>query len=435
MSQPKKEVYWYTKNNFPPERTAVAKAGQAARLASRQADVVVVGGGMAGLSAAQQLREAGQDVILLESQFCGGGASGKSSGFITPDSENQLTDLVEDYGEEEAKKLRKFANGGVELIRRNIEKHSIDCDYRSQDSLALANSEKAQKKVKEEHQARLDLGYDSQLYSKTELLKIVGSERYFGGVRYGKTFGINPYLYCRGLKAVLEKDGVKICEGIKVLSVQSGRVTAEELTLEAKHIVVATDRFLPDLKIEKRNIYHVQTFLAVSAPLRPEQIKKIFPDGELMVWDSDLIYQYFRLVEGNRLLFGASNLTHTYKRGESKNWNGVLLKMKRYLKNRFQLDNIIFEYTWPGLIGISKDLMPIAGEDSERRGVYYTSAAAGLPWAAALGGYLAEKIMNGRNDLDKYFRADRHYPVGPGLQAILSKPPSFAISHGIVEYF
>jgi gamma-glutamylputrescine oxidase len=425
MSELKKEVYWYTKKR-PEIRELKNDAA---------ADVIVVGGGISGLSAAQKLAEAGQKVILLECSFCGGGASGKSSGFITPDSENQLVDLIENYGQKEGKRIREFSLGGVEQIRNNIKKYSIDCDYQIQDSLSVANSKKAFEKAEREHQARLSLGYDSQLYKKEELPNVLGSSHYFGAVRYGHTFGINAFLYCQGMKEALLKEGIEIYENTRVDSIESGKVKANGHTVSGKHIVVATDQFLPDLKIKEKYIYHVQTFLVVSKPLRLEEVKKIFREEELMIWDSDLIYQYFRLIENNRLLFGAATLAHSYKRKESQNWDDVIRKIQRYLRDKFSIERMTFEYSWPGLIGITKDLMPIAGEDMKMKNVFYISGTAGLPWAAALGNYIAEKIINGRSDFDQYFQAERKYPIGDKLQKVLSKPPSFALSNLIVEYF
>ena len=420
----KKEVYWYIKR-----QPNIKKLDH-----DTTADTVIVGGGMAGLTAARRLSEAGQKVVLLECSFCGGGASGKSSGFITPDSELQLADLQSKYGNEDAKKLRVFANSGVEEIRQNIEKHHIDCDYQYQDSLFVANTTHAyEEKVKSEHQARVELGYESQLYSEDDLPEILNSHKYVGGVRYGATYGINSYLYCQAMKEILEQEGVEIYENTPVAEIQNGLVKTGSHEIKTKNIIIATDHFMPKLKQEIPSVYHAQTFLAVSKPLSNDEIKKIFPDSPMMVWDSDLIYQYFRLVEGNRLLIGASNLIYTYQKKESNHFNFVITKMEKYLKNKFDLD-IEFEYSWPGLIGVAKDLVPIAGRDPVMKDVYFLSAATGLPWAAALGNYLAEKILNGRSDYDQFFTPYRKYPISHKLQFVLSKPVAFALSHGIIKY-
>ncbi len=422
---PKKQVYWYTKKT-PTIKKLENNAA---------ADVVIVGGGMAGLSAGQKLSEAGLKVIILECTFCGGGASGKSSGFLTPDSELQLADLLEKYGPEGAVKMRQFVDVGLNLIRDNIKKYNIDCDYQIQDSLFVANSRKSFRKVEVEHQARVKLGYESKLYSEEKLPEILGGNKYFGGVRYPGSFGLNSYLYCQAMKEILEKNGVEIYEESSVSEIMEGKVKAGDFVVSAKYIIVATDHFLSNFNIRKRDVYHAQTFLAVSAPLEDSKFRKIFPNDVTMVWDTDLIYQYFRPIEGNRLLFGAANLLYTYKPHEKKNFADVIQKMRRYLKNKFDLDDIVFEYSWPGMIGVAKDFVPIAGIDPKMKNVLYMSAATGLPWAAALGDYLAGKITNGRQDYDQFFSPERHYPVSNNIQVVISKPVAFAISHGIIKYF
>jgi gamma-glutamylputrescine oxidase len=94
-------VYWYDQRpREAPPVTPLAK--------DLRTEVVVVGGGVAGLSCAQALREQGRRVVLLEASTCGGGASGRSSGFITPDSELELSDLVRNRGPEDAQRLWEF---------------------------------------------------------------------------------------------------------------------------------------------------------------------------------------------------------------------------------------------------------------------------------------------------------------------------------------
>ncbi len=91
-------------------------------------------------------------------------------------------------------------------------------------------------------------------------------------------------------------------------------------------------------------------------------------------------------------------------------------------------------YIWPGLIGVSKDFLPLAGQHKNFSNVYYIGGAAGLPWAAALGKYIADKIISGRQELDEHFTADRNFVVNKKLQSIISKPISFAVSHTKTKY-
>jgi gamma-glutamylputrescine oxidase len=396
--------------------------------------VVVVGGGVAGLSCAQALNEQGCKVVLLEKDACGGGASGRSSGFVTPDSEMELRDLIRHRGAQQAKQLWEFVVGGVDAIRANIEGHAIDCDMQVQESLFLASSEKRADIVREEHEARQRLGYGSTLYDAKTIGSVLGAAECFGGVRYPGTFGINSYLYCQAMRDILRESGVAIHEHSPVTSVGEGQVQANGHTVRADAVVLCLDRFLPDLGVLSKEVYHAQTFLAVSAPLAEAQITAIFPERRLMVWDTDVIYQYFRVTGDNRLLFGAASLLYTYAKKERAAAPRVLRKMRAYLERKFPQVRVEIEYFWPGLIGVSKDFLPLAARDATRPTVFFVGGATGLPWAAALGRYMAEKIQSSRSDFDAEFDPGRPFPVGPRTQEVIGTPSAFALSHGIVKY-
>ena len=76
----------------------------------------------------------------------------------------------------------------------------------------------------------------------------------------------------------------------------------------------------------------------------------------------------------------------------------------------------------------------MAARDAGDPKLCVVGGAAGLPWAAALGRYVAEKILSDRSDLDAAFDPNRRFPVGPAVQHLVGKPRAFALSHGIVKY-
>ncbi len=423
---PKNQVYWYTLRQ--PQTQSLDK--------DISVDVAIVGGGMAGLMCAQAAREQGLSVAIIEAEFCGAGASGKSSGFITPDSELELSDLITAYGESEAKELWEFVLSGCEAIRKNILDYKFDCDYHVQDSLFIANTPKGEEKVQHEYQARKKLNYASKLYDANLVPHILGSNSYYGAVRYPGTFGITSYLYCQELKDVLVKQGVQVYERSFVKKLGDHTLWTDKHSVTAKSIVFCTDHFLADLGIVPQDIYHAQTFLSLSKPLTPEQRQQLFPVDRLMVWDTDLTYQYFRLTGEGRLLLGGASVLYTYLRHEKHSPHLIINKLQKYLQEKFPNLKIEFEYLWPGLIGVSKDFLPVAGQHQQWPHVYYIAGSAGLPWAAALGRYIAEQIStNKSSSLDRYFATPRDYPVNYSLQKVLGKPITFAISHGITKYF
>lgn len=394
-----------------------------------KADVVIIGGGMAGLSAAQHFKNKGCSVLVVEKYYCGAGASGKSSGFITPDSEFSLGSFVQRYGSEVADQLWRFVLAGVDTIKTNIETNGLACDYQKQDSLVIATSKKGfASDIEEEAEARSRLGYEGILYSEQTLSSVIGSSGYFGGVKYGGTFGINGFQYLQQLKEVLIQQGVEIYEETPVLECAKNRVTTPLANIDAKYIIICADRWIPDLNRLVYDIYHVQTFLMMSAPLSDKQVQKIFPQERLMVWDTDMLYQYYRVAEDNRLLLGGSTLWQTYASQPSHNNKHMYKKLSTYFEQKFGFAPQ-WDFMWPGLIGVSKDIMPLAGRDKDDESIYYVGAAAGLPWACALGRYAADVLIDNRSDLDAYFSPYRSFAYGPPLQNILGTRLTFALSH------
>ena len=424
-SSPSSNVFWYSLKDPNPSESLSDQI---------KTKIAVVGGGMAGLSCAQKLHEAGLEIVVIEKDFCGSGASGKTSGFITPDSEIELSSLLDTYGPEKAKRIWEFVISGVENIRKNIEQYGISCDYQKQDSLFVANNTSGFKSVKKEYEARRQLEYVSTLYDNTEIKKVVGGSMYTGGVRYPETFGMNSYLYCQAIKEILRTSGVTIYEQTFAKSITGHEVLTERGRITAEHIIVCADRFIPDLGALEKEIYHVQTFLGVTKPLTNEQVKKIFPEEKMMVWDTDLVYNYFRLTGDNRLLIGGGDLLYTYAHNVSNNTSRFGRRLKNYIKKKFPTIDIEMEYLWPGMLGVSKDLLPIIGLDKDNEHVFYVGAATGLPWASALGRYAAERLIHGRNEFDEDFSPRRKFVIGHRLQSLLGAPPTYALSHGIAKY-
>lgn len=412
-------VYWYNKLITDTEPL----------VHDMHVDVVIVGGGMSGLSAAQACAQRGLKVALLEKSFCGSGATGKSSGFITPDSEFSFADLVRIHGAPNAQKLWHFVQTGVEIIRSTIKQHAIACEYQVQDTLFVATDEHHFKyQLVQEHETRLKYGLESHLYNRKELKQLFTGKNYYGGVGYGNTFSIKAFDYCQALKKILVAQGVHIYENSPVTMVLPDGVTTARARVYAQKVIVAVDRFLPELAPFSYDIYHVQTFLMASAPLTDRQAEELFPHP-VMAWDTDLLYHYFRLTPDHRLLLGGSDLFATYATESQPHKHRVFNELRKYADKYFPHIHLEWEYMWPGLIGITKDIFPLAGKDKNNPNIYYICAPTGLPWAAALGNYAVQDLYDRRTDMDQFFNPYRSYFVPHSVQALIGTRLSFAISH------
>ncbi len=417
MQKPLPQTYWYLCPNTLPPLTQ-----------DLTVDIVIVGGGMAGITAAHEAHKRGLRVALLEKAFVGAGASGRSSGFITPDAEFSFADLVRMHGEKNSKHIWGFIDRGVQIIAQTINEYALDCQYQEKDTLMLASSRHAIKRMAHEHEMRSKHGLKSTFHDAQQLKNIIDAPGYYAGLSYDGTFAMKAFDYCQGLKQVLVSQGAHIFEESPVISITSTGVKTAQAQVHAEKIIVATDYQLPDLAPAfNYDCYHVQTFLIASAPLPSGAIQKLFPFRAAMAWDTDLIYHYFRLTADNRLLLGGGDLFSTYNKQENWHNNRVFKSLKKYAQKHFPQLNLEWEYQWPGLIGITKDLFPLAGKDKNNPNLYYISGAAGLPWAASLGKYAVEVLLDKKDEFAPYFDPYRRFLISHSLQALLGQQLTFAL--------
>lgn len=411
-------VYWQRARPLP----------RPALIGSHDADVAVIGGGIAGLFAARALLERGKRVVLIEADVCGGGASGSSSGFITPDSELQAVELTRRFGDATAKELYGAVKTITDLIHADIAQGPIPCDCVEAACLFVARDAGSKGDIDEEHEARRRLGFDSTLLDETALKTVLGeTSRYAAGLRYGGTFAIDAFAYCRGLAHALETWGLRIYESSPVLSAKGGTVRTEGGEVRCKSVVVATDRFTPALGIERPDVFSVQTVLALSAPLPRDRLAALFPSGPLMVWESALDYRYFRPTGDGRLLLGGNTLSRTYLSSDDDTSSVVpviLDEVRRCLPGLGQLE---IEWQWPGYIGVTRDLLPIAGRHDAHTAV--AICGSGLPWAALAGLVAARAVLGETDRLDHLFDPRRTFTELELFQPVLRKPLTFALSH------
>jgi gamma-glutamylputrescine oxidase len=391
---------------------------------------------MAGLTAAQWLHQrAGRDVVLLEAGGCGGGATGRSSGFITPDSELQVADLVRRFGAREGRALWLAARGACDHIRDNVRRLGIACDLVEADCLYLGAGRRGQHTIRVEHGTRQGLDLDSRIYEGEALAAVLGTRRYRAGVRYGGTFAIDAHAYAQGLKQALVAAGVRVFEDSPVITLGGDRVETAHGSVLADRVIVCLDRFAPDLGVA-RDTWHAQTFLLASAPLDVATQRSLFPDGPLLAWDTDLIYQYFRLTGDGRLLVGGGRLRETYARVHHD--SDTPRRLQRWAQRTFPaLRELEFACYWPGLIGVTRDLLPLAGPTTVAGTtgspvLQQAVCAAGLPWSVLAGQAAARSAVGAPEPLDRHLLPDRHFHLA-AFGHRLPPPLTFPLSHLIYK--
>jgi gamma-glutamylputrescine oxidase len=402
-------------------------------------NIVVVGAGMAGLSAAYRLMGKGYKVVLIERNICGGSSTGKSAGFLTPDSELELSQLIRRFGLSGGRDLWEVATMGVNLITSNVQKYGISCDLIKQDSLFLANNADGFKDAQAESEARQKLGYPQTLYSAEEVTKVIGTDRYVGGIRYPGTFGIDALRYSQGLKKVLLENGVQIYEATEAHTISDHRVHTHLGSITADHIIFCADKLKTSLTPYSRNTFHAQTFLSISEPLIDQHIVRLFPSGPVQCWDSDLVYTYYRLTGDGRLLVGGGSPMTTFTR-HYVNSPRVISRVIRKFKNNFPfLNDLEFIQYWPGQIDCTRDLIPTILKDEKASWIHWVLGCVGLPWAAFCGDFTARKVLDETNPEEekyyKYFTLKRNFLIPIWMENFLGKQIVFSLNNTWAKYY
>ena len=171
-----------------------------------------------------------------------------------------------------------------------------------------------------------------------------------------------------------------------------------------------------------------------------KEVELMFPSGkEYQMWDSTLVYSYWRLVNGNRVLLGGGSAPTTFL---SHAWynEGVIKRVQDRFRNHFPfLKNLSFIQYWPGLIDTTRDLLPTIVKDDKNHSVHIILKAVGLPWASFCGNFVAKNILKEADqDNHKYYEyfSDRRYLAFPiWLGKLLGKPVLFSMSNGWAKYY
>jgi len=395
-------------------------------------ECLVVGGGFAGLHAALRLAESGKKVVLVEKRFCGGSSSGQSAGFLTPESEVDQRQIIERYGEKKGKMIYKIPSEGVKMIVNTAKKYHFNCDLRKQDSFYFSTKERDKKYIEEEAEYKKENKMPYKLYNKKTIKKIHPGKNYIRGLRYPGSYGINSFAYCQEMKNLLLKKGIKIYEDSEVHNIEGNTAKTHLGSVNAKNIIICVDKLKAEIDEDfSKKHYHMQTYLAISEPLSKEEMKILFPKGELMCWDTEMIYIHYRPLAGNRLIIGGSKPWATYLPKSHVSPKIIKTFINKLIKNFPAIKDLEFTHYWSGMLDVTKDLVPIADYDPKNKSIQYALGCAGLNWAAYCGDYLARRVINPKKteDLKDFLGADRKFFFSDTFQTIFGKRITFALSH------
>ena len=402
-------------------------------------DVLIIGGGAAGLAAAARFAGTGMTVVLLERNICGGSSTGKSAGFLTPDSELELAQLIRRFGKVGARDLWEVPVKGVDRMLGLIRSGGFECDLQKQDSLFLGKGRGGAGAVQEEDESRRSLGYESQVYLGEELASVIGSKGYSAAVRYKETYGVDGLRYAQGLKGALVDAGISIYESSAVVSFAEHTARTHMGSVTADQVIFCADKLSPDLSPYSSNVYHEQTFLSITEPLSAREQQTMFPDAPFQCWDSDLVYSYYRLTGSRRLLLGGGSLLTTYARNDTTTSRVIDHVVEGFRKMFPMMAGVRFTQYWSGRIDMTRDLLPTVLKEPSAPWVHRVLGCVGLPWATFCGDFAARQVLSKAETGDEkyygYFNVNRKFLVPIRLEKIIGKRLAFPLNNAWAKYY
>ena len=374
------------------KRTMADQTARPALSGAVECDVVVVGGGLAGLSTALQLARAGKSVTVLEAESVGYGASGRNGGFVSPGYATGGDDIARVTGKDAARRLHLLSIEGMEFIRENIRALGIE-DAKPQPGLmsVLRYDDGPSLKAYAE-ETRKTYGYELEYMDRDAVRAVLKSERYYQALRNPSAFHMHPLNYLRGIAREIERLGGRICEHSPVTSADLAgtekRVKTAGGAVKARDVVFTTGGYTGALNGRlKRAFLPIATYVMVSEDA-PDLIASAIATRDA-IGDNRRAGDYYRLVDdGRRILWGGRITTHAASTA------GLVRELRAEMIGTYpQLAGLKTELAWSGLMSYARHLMPQIGRMSP--GVWYCTAFGGhgLNTTAIGGKVIAEGIL------------------------------------------
>lgn len=401
--QPHPDSYYAATANPAPDHPRLEDA--------ETCDVCVIGGGYTGVSTGLHLAERGYDVVLLESERVGWGASGRNGGQLGSGQRMGQDKLEEMVGLEQARLLWQLAEEAKETAKQLIDRHDIQCDLKP----GILHPMHKQAFVDDAHRyadkLREEYGYvHVQNVSTEEMRDMLGTNVYHGGYLDTGAAHLHPLNYVLGLARAASTLGLRIYEGSPVIRYDAGeKVTVQtaEGNVRAKQLVIGCNGYLDGLepKIDGK-IMPINNFILATEPLGDDRARQLIRD-DVAIADSKFVINYYRLSADKRLLFGGGeNYTQRFPTDLKSFVRKYMLKIYPDLRD------VRIDYAWGGTLAVTLNRMPHFGRLGGS--VYFAQGFSGhgVAMATLAGKVIAEAVAGDTGKFDTFARVPS--PSFPG---------------------
>ncbi|MBX4186911.1 MAG: FAD-binding oxidoreductase [Candidatus Doudnabacteria bacterium] len=364
-----------------------------------EADVAVVGGGLAGVLTAYQLTRAGKKVVLLEKKKIGSGATEYTTAFITQAIDTDLPELIKLFGENSARQVWQSGGEAIDLIEKIVQEEKIDCEFMRTDVNVFASGPEQYQDLEEERNTVSNFGFDVSPISQYGDYKFTN----FGCYKINNQAKFHPLKFLFQLAQICSEQGVQIFQETEVTKIKHSKssviVEAGDRKITAKDVVIATYQpFNKRIRMFlKRGMYKSYVF-EVQLP------KNIIPEG--LYWDLENPYNYFRIdaqEQFDRMILGGQDIKSIIKMSDDKNFAAL----EEYLEKLLPDQKYSIVRRWVGPILEPSDGLPLIGEVSASEYIASAFSGNGMTYSAISAMILTDLILNKQNVYAKVYDPKR----------------------------
>ena len=380
----------------------LAEASPCPALEGREtADAVVVGGGLAGLTAALELARAGRSVVVLEAERVGWGASGRNGGFVGPGYATGHANITRMVGAESARTLHRMSIEGVRIVEDNIRDLGLTDNRLVYGKISVLRYHDPEGLARQRDLMEKEFGYRLEVMSTDAVRAVLRSSKYYQALYDPACFHFHPLNYARSLARAIEALNGKVFEGSRVTGCDLDGVEKIVRTargeVRARDVILAgggyTDGLVPRLR---QSILPISTYVLLTEAA-PEQIAGAVQTN-MAISDNRRAGDYYRLVDdGARLLWGGRITTRTTEPRRL-----AAMMQKTMVSTYPQLKGVRVETAWSGLMAYARHLMPLIGQ--LQPGVWYAFGFGGRGMnTTAIGGRVIAEGVLGQSDRYRLF--------------------------------
>ena len=356
-------------------------------------EVCVIGGGLAGLTAAREIARRGWSVAVLEAKRIAWNASGRNDGFVLPGFAESMARVVSRVGIDHAKALWALSQAGLDYVRTTIRDTGMPGIDPVPGWLKVSKTDNTADALADLELIGQELETEIEGWPAERVRDVLKTNHYFHALHLPHAFHIHPLNYALGLATAAEAASVRIFENTPALSIDAEgvrkRIATPQARVRASQIVLACNVHLGALMPRiAGTLIPIWSYVVATAPLGRRLAEAITYRGA--VTDTDLANHHYRVVGGDRLLFSGRSTTWE---ADPRSYGP---KLKADIEELYpQLAGVEIEHVWSGVLGNALHRMPQIGELSPGLWIASGFGGHGINTTAMAGRIISQAIVDG----------------------------------------